>query len=190
MKNPDIRHLNEMKDVLYDRKWAKKAENFELYYMYREVKKKRGLRYDITVIPARKLGKEYVKTLGHEHSSNYGEIYVALKGEAVYLIQRAKKGRVEDVYAVKAKTGQAAIVPPGYGHITINASKKELVEGNWIDEKCQNKYGVFLRKRGACYYYLNNGWKKNKNYKAVPRLRFEKPLNALPANLSFLYGKK
>lgn len=37
---PEIRYLNDMKMVLYDQKWAKKAPDFEVYYMYRGVKKK------------------------------------------------------------------------------------------------------------------------------------------------------
>ena len=66
-KKPDVRHLNDMKDVIYDKEWLKSASNLELYYMYRGVEEKDGLRYDITIIPSRMLGKEYVKTKGHEH---------------------------------------------------------------------------------------------------------------------------
>lgn len=29
---PDVRYLNDMRQVLYDQKWAKKAPNLELYY--------------------------------------------------------------------------------------------------------------------------------------------------------------
>ncbi|MHC1594300.1 MAG: glucose-6-phosphate isomerase family protein, partial [Methanotrichaceae archaeon] len=59
-RDPDIRWLYDMKDVLYDQKWAASAENAELYYMYRDLYLSRadrdrlrdqGLRYDITIIP-------------------------------------------------------------------------------------------------------------------------------------------
>lgn len=189
MIKPDIRYLNQMNAVLYGRKWAKTASNFEVYYMYRGVKKKNGLRYDITVIPSKMLGKEFVKTKGHEHSNNYGELYIVLEGEAIYLMQRCKKHQIEDVYAVKAKKGEAVIIPPGYGHITINPSKRELKEANWLNEKCQNIYNLFTEKQGACYYYLKSGWVKNKNYQKVPKLRFEKPLKSEPKNLDFLKGQ-
>ncbi len=175
-----------MKMVLYDQKWAKKVPDFEVYYMYRGVKKKNGLRYDITVIPPRMLGKEFVKTKGHEHSGNYSEIYVVLKGETIYLIQKRKGNKIEDVYAVKAKKGSAIPVPRGYGHVTINSSKKELREANWSNEKCKNIYDLFEKKGGACYYYTKGGWIKNENYDIVPKLRFEKPLKRLPKNLDFL----
>ena len=188
IKKPDIRYLSDMKKVLYDQGWAKSAPDLELYYMYRGIKRKTGLRYDITVIPPKMLGKEFVKTKGHEHSGKYGELYTVLEGEALYLLQKHKKNKIEDVYAVKAKKRESVIVPPYYGHITINPLKKKLVEANWLCKKCQNLYGLFEKKQGACYYYLKNGWVKNKNYGRLPALRFEKALKRVPKNLNFLYG--
>lgn len=185
----EIRYLNGIKEVLYDKAWAKTAPNLELYYMYRGEKEKNRLRYDITIVPPQMLGKEFTKTLGHEHSNNFGEIYTVLSGEALYLIQKVKQNKIEDVYAVKAKKGESAIIPSGYGHITINASKKILKESNWIAKDCKNIYDLFLKNRGACYYYTDKGWIKNKNYKSVPKLRFKKPLKLIPKNLDFLYGK-
>lgn len=188
MAKPDIRYLNDMKEVIYDKEWLKTAPNLELYYMYRGIKNEKGLRYDITVIPSRMLGKEFNKTKGHEHSNKYGELYIVLEGEAIYLIQKCKGGMVEDVYAIKAKKGEIAIIPPYYGHITINPSKKNLKEANWTSENCRNKYELFEKMKGACYFYAKEGWIKNKNYKKVPELRFEKPLKKIPKNLSFLKG--
>ena len=175
-----------MRMVLYDKKWAKKTPNFELYYVYRGIKKRGDLRYDITIIPARMLGKEFVKTKGHEHSKNYGEVYVVLEGQAIYLMQKCKRKEVEDVYATRAKKGEAVIIPPGYGHLTINSSKKNLIEANWCSEKCQNKYELFEKMQGACYFYTKSGWIKNRNYKSVPEIRFEKPLKEIPKDLEFL----
>jgi len=85
-KKPDIRYLNDMKEVIYDKKWLKTAPNLVLYYMYRGIKKEGNLRYDITVIPSRMLGKEFVKTKGHEHIGEYGELYMVLEGEAICLM--------------------------------------------------------------------------------------------------------
>lgn len=166
-----------MKNVLYDQQWAKQAPNFELYYMYRGVKKKDGLRYDITTIFPRMLGQEFVKTKGHGHKRTDNEIYVLLKGQAIYLIQKSTGNKVEDVYAVKAKKGNVVVIPSYYSHVTINPSKKEtLKEANWVRETCQNVYDDFIKKQGACYYFTEKGWIKNKKYGRVPKLRFEKPL--------------
>lgn len=188
-KKPDIRYLNDMKKVLFDEAWAKKAPNLKLYYMYRGLKRKNGLRYDITVIPPRLLGREFVKTKGHEHNKNYGELYVVLQGKAIYLVQKYRRKKLQDVYAVKAGKGEAVLIPPQYGHITINPSKTQtLKEANWLHEKCRNAYGLFVEKRGGSYYYTTRGWTKNKRYGKVPRLRFKKPLKQTPKDLSFLYG--
>ncbi len=186
---PNVRRLNDMKEVLCDKRWAKTAPNLELYYMYRGVKNKSDLRYDITVIPAQMLGKEFVKTKGHDHANNYGEIYIVLKGEALYLMQKYDNGVLKDAYAVRAKKGQVVIIPPHYGHITINPLKKTLKEANWVSVKCKNTYDLFVEKQGACYYFTKAGWLKNKNYKKIPKLRFEKPLNKIPQKLDFLNDK-
>lgn len=183
----EIRYLNEMKKVLYDKKWVKKAKNSKLYYMYRGIKEKRGLRYDITVIPSRMLGKEFVKTKGHEHIGNFGEIYRVLKGEAIFLFQKKKGRKIEDAYYVKAKTGDFILIPSDYGHITINPSKKILKIGNWISKKCKSDYESIEIKKGLCYYYTKQGWIKNNAYKKIPKLRLEKPQKSMPKNLAFLY---
>ena len=187
-KKPDIRYLNDMKKVLFDQKWAKTAPNFELYYMYRGLKEKNELRYDITVIPPKMLGKEFVKTKGHYHVENHGELYIVLGGKAIYLMQKEKDGKIEDVYYVKAKKGDHILIPPQYGHITINPSSKELKMANWVSKKCKSNYGDIEKRKGACYYYTISGWVKNKNYKNIPNLHFKKPQKLFPKNLDFLFA--
>jgi len=185
-ENSWVRFLNEMKNVLYDQNWAKNAENFEVYKVWRGVKKKNGLRYDITIIPPRMLGQEFPKTKGHKHLDNFQELITVLSGQAFYLFQKSRDKKVEDVYVIKAKKGDVIITPPGYDHLTINPSKKELKMANWISRKCQSDYSLFEKMQGACYYYTRKGWIKNKNYSKVPKLRFKKPLKEMPKNLDFL----
>lgn len=188
MLKPEIRYLYDLKKVLYDKEWLKTAPNFEVYYIEREVKKKNGLRYDITLIPPKMLGKEFVKTKGHCHLGSYPELYKVLEGRAIFLIQKVRQNKVEDVYAIEAKKSQFIIIPPHYGHLTINPSKSILKVANWISERCQNIYDLFEKKQGACYYYTKSGWIKNKNYGKIPKLHFKKPLKEEPKNLDFLYG--
>lgn len=186
LKNPDIRYLNDMKDVLYDQEWAKTAPNLELYYMYRGLKEENGLRYDITVIPSLMLGKEYVKTKGHEHMDNVGEVYIVMEGEATFLVQKREEDEIKDVFVIKAKKDEVAIIPAGYGHFTINCSDKELKMANWMDSEVKSDYQPILDKRGACYYYTLDGWIKNENYSFVPDLSFKEALKEVPQDLSFL----
>ncbi len=185
---PDIRCLNDMEAVIYDKEWLKTADNLELYYMYRGLEEKDGLRYDITTIPSKMLGSEFVKTKGHYHVGAGQELYTVLDGSAIYLLQKKNEaGDIEDAYAVKAERGDVVIMPPFYGHVTINPSKiKELKMANWVSKDCKSDYSEFVKLEGACYYYTNKNWVKNENYKNVPDLRFEEPLKSIPQNLEFL----
>lgn len=187
-KTPDIRYLNDMKDVIYDREWLKTAPNLELYYMYRKLKEEDGLKYDITVIPAQMLGKEFTKTKGHEHIGPYPEIYIVLEGEAIYFMQKQKQDVIEDVYAVKAKKGDVVIIPSYYAHVTINPSNQDLKMADWMAIEAKSDYDPIQKMQGACYFYTTNGWIKNKNYKQVPELRFEEPKKSIPEDLDFLKG--
>ncbi len=183
---PDIRYLKDMKGVVYDKEWLEKADpNLELYYMYRGVDKKDGLRYDITIIPSRMLGQEFVKTKGHNHPVK--EVYIVLEGKAIFLVQKSDGNIVEDVYAIKAKKGERINIPVDFYHVVINPYNQELKLGNWISENCQNIYNEVEKMKGACYFYtkspstgsgqapstkLGASWIKNENYKKIPELRF------------------
>ena len=187
--NPQIRYLYDMKSVLYDQKWVKSASNRELYYMYRAVKRKGDLRYDITIIPSQTLGQEFTRTKGNRNSKNYQELYTVLEGKAIFLMQKTKRGRtdiIEDIVAVEARKGESVIFPAKYAAITINPGNKELKIANWVSDKNNNVYKELLAMKGAGYFYTKQWWKKNKNYKIVPKLRFENPLKQIPSNLDFL----
>jgi glucose-6-phosphate isomerase len=186
LKNPDIRKIKDIENVLFDERTSKANPEHELYYMYRGIKDENGLRYDITVIPPFLMGDEFVKTKGHFHPSGHAEIYIVLEGEAIFLMQKGID-EVEDVYAVKAKAGDVVIVNKGYGHITINPSAKETLKlANWVSDECVSDYEPIENKKGASYFYTIKGWIKNNNYKSVPEIRFEEPLKEIPQNLDFL----
>ncbi len=180
------RYLKELKAVLLDPKIVKKEGEKPVYFIWRGVKKFKGLRYDITEILPKLLGKEFNKTKGHYHLGNFGELYKVLKGEGIFLIQ---KKDLKEVYYVVAKKGQYVKVPPGYGHVTINPSLKKILKvANWVSPDCQSDYESVEKKRGFCYYYTKEGWVKNKNYKRIPPLKRKKALSQMPKNLNFLYG--
>lgn len=189
-KKPDIRYLSELEKVVYDKEWFLSADkNIELYQMYRMLKIENGLRYDITTIPPRMLGEEFIKTKGHIHAGFYGEVYVVLEGEGFYFAQKGDENSIEDVFVVHGKKGDVILIPAGYGHVTINSSSQELKTANWVAEKDKGNFEPFERNQGACYYYLKTGWVKNLHYKNVPKLRFEEPLKAVPQNLDFLKAR-
>ena len=155
--------------------------------MYRKVKQENGLVHNITITLAKMLGSEFAKTKGHVHIGNFKEMYTVIDGQAIFLMQKGDGGKIEDVYAVKAEKGESAVIPEGYGHVTINPSDTEdLKTGDWTAEGCKSNYSLFEEKRGACYYYTKTGWIKNENYKEVPPLRLEESLKSIPKNLDFL----
>ena len=190
-RKPDIRFLRDMSAVVADQDWLKTATNFEAYYMYRGIETKGNLRYDITVIPAHMMGDEFIKTKGHYHIGSHPEIYIVLEGEAIYLMQKKDdNGQVDDVFAIKAKAGDIAVIPPFYGHVTINPSKQKLKMANWVSMDCKSEYELYEKNRGACWYYTKDSWVKNKKYSEIPDLRFEKPVRELPENWErFLEGE-
>lgn len=183
-----IRSLKEMKSVLYDQKWYKKAKNFNVYYVWRGVKWEKDLRYDITIIPPKMLGQEFPKTKGHKHLNNFQELITVLEGQALYLAQWGKGNKIEKIEVIKAKKGDWIIHPPNCHHLTINPSKKNLIMANWLSKKCKSDYSLFEKYQGAGYYYTKQGWIRNKNYKSGPKLKYKKPLKKEPKNLDFLYG--
>ena len=183
-----IRYLNELKDVLYDQEWLKTAKNFPVYYVWRGVKEEGDIRYDITIIPPKMLGKEFPKTKGHRHLNNFSELITVLEGEAFYFSQWGKKNKIDKIEVIKAKKGDWIIYPPDCEHLTINPGRKKLVMANWLSKKCESDYSLFEEFGGAGYFYTQAGWIKNKNYKKVPKLNFKKPLKKKPKTLDFLYG--
>lgn len=175
--------LHDMDDVLYDREWAKDAENLELYYMYRDLFlsrrdgdlfKEQGLRYDITIIPPLMLGREYVKTAGHYHPKvpgqivTYPEVYEVLEGVATYLLQ---KEDLSDVVVVRARAGDKVVVPPGYGHITINESNKRLKMANFVCRDFSSIYDPIKERGGGAYFLTHEGFVKNPKCEEAATLR-------------------
>ncbi|MDI6917648.1 MAG: glucose-6-phosphate isomerase family protein [Thermoplasmatales archaeon] len=185
----EVRKLYDMKEVVYDREFLAGAENIELYYMYRNVfldetdkriMEENKLRYDITIIPSRNLGEEFVKTAGHYHpfvpgtNITYPEVYEVLEGEAHYLLQKKENDKITDVVLFSAEKNDKVIIPPGYAHVTINPSKKLLKMANWVASDFSSVYEPIKKMHGAAYFETTAGFIKNENYRHLPEIRFLK----------------
>ncbi len=157
------RKLSEMKEVMKGDVDLELTGEQEMYYMYREVTGKNNIRYDITIIPARIIEKEYNKTYGHYHpiaegDLTYPEMYQVLLGNAVFILQKQNRNGSVDVKIISATTGDIVLIPPRYGHVTINPSNKEsLVLANLVSSAFDSNYQEYKKNRGAAYYYLEGG---------------------------------
>jgi glucose-6-phosphate isomerase len=185
LPSPDIRTVEDMVPVLAD---ASCTETGPLYFMYRDLArtpqdrewlKEHHIRYDITVITPRDLCGELAKTKGHYHPASpsgagYPEIYEILEGSAHYLLQ---KRDLSDIVLVDARKGDLVVVPPGYGHVTINSGRSNLVMANLVSSAFSSEYEEYERRRGGAYYELSGGkLVKNPAYGVVP------PFRSLPAS--------
>lgn len=136
--------------------------------------KSRNLRYDLTVIPPCHLCSEKIKTKGHYHPANaagveYPEVYEVLLGTAHYLLQ---KRDLSDVVLVEARAGDRVIIPPFYGHVTINPGNTPLSMANIVSTEFSSDYQDYEIMQGAAYYELVDGSiVRNPRYPNIPPLR-------------------
>ncbi len=204
--DPSLRTMKEMSDVLFERENAfGQGEDFEtpLYYMYRDLHleehrllfREEGIRYDVTVLIPGALGKEYVKTAGHYHpikpgtNCTYPEIYEVLHGRAHYLMQKPRDfedpaAGIDEVIVVAAEPGDKVLIPPGFGHITINPGFNFLVMSNLVADDFNSIYEPLRNMGGAGYFEIvpeDEAQKKpvfvpNYRYTSLPPLCFTRPV--------------
>jgi glucose-6-phosphate isomerase len=174
---PKSRTYEEAKDVYLE----KSAPKQELYFMYRYFEKESDAdlfennrcEYDITVLKTGKVGPEPIKTVGHYHAEvpgteiSYPEVYEVITGEITYLLQTKPNADNEvDVVIVEAKAGDKVIVPPNYGHISINRGAETAVSSNIQrrDLPASADYDAFSEKNGGALYFDGSDWTENYNY--------------------------
>lgn len=197
----DVRFSTDMEDVLKDPQTAKPKK--PLYYMYRDIgypadklrSDKIGLRYDITVMLPKMLGSEFNKTKGHYHPKasddlSYPEVYEVIYGRAYYLIQKpaSSPSNINKCFLVRVREGEKLIIPPNFGHVTINVGPEPLVMSNWVARDFDSEYENFKSLQGACYYILSGSpyrVVKNKKYENQAKLKKARPLPQADFNLEF-----
>lgn len=183
LPEPVIRQVGDMRQVLAS---PDCQETGPLYFMYRDLAlthsdrqwlRSYHLRYDITAIISRDICGERVKTKGHYHPASpsgwgFPEIYEVLTGHAHYLLQDRS---LSDVVLMDAHETDIVIIPPGYGHVSINAGDSDLIMANIVSTAFESEYDEYEKRRGAAYYELADGtFIKNPAYSDVPDLRIKK----------------
>lgn len=168
VKDFSVRNFSEMNDVLMKRQTV--HHDYPFYFMFRSIIQKEGLRYDITLIPTKNIDGEYAKTYGHYHpiaedNLTYPEIYQVLDGTALFLLQKLRNDETVDVIVTYGEKGQVLLIPPNWGHTTINPSKNNmLVLSNLVSDSFESSYAKYKENRGAAYYFTDFGLEQNPNY--------------------------
>lgn len=182
------RSHNEMLEVLMDP--ASTGPDTH-YFMIRGGSEKKN----ITVWESGTVGKEYIKTYGHYHVSDFKETYKVLSGTGIILLQERSIGpdgkpiddEVTSVKALFVKEGSVVHIPTTAGHLGVNIgdtwfttednspiappNAKEIAWPTHAD------YEPVRKMQGFAYYVINeNGiptFIKNPKYKNVPEIIIE-----------------
>jgi glucose-6-phosphate isomerase len=117
------------------------------------------MRYELTLIPPRRIGRELVKTHGHRHCPepksglDWPEVCEVLVGTAHFLLQTLDLSgpRAPAAYLIEAKVGQKLLLPPGFDHCTINPGSEPLLFSDVIARGVSADYDRFVATRGAVY---------------------------------------
>jgi oxalate decarboxylase/phosphoglucose isomerase-like protein (cupin superfamily) len=175
----------EMLDVLMDPESAGPDIH---YFMIRGGSEKRN----ITVWESGLVGREYIKTYGHYHVSDFLETYTVLAGLGIILLQERKldksgvpiNNEVNYVKAIFVKTGSVVKIPERAGHLAINIGDTWFVTSDDSPvnfEKAKEAawpkhadYESVKNMHGFAYYVVKKDGKpvfvKNPNYKNVPEI--------------------
>jgi glucose-6-phosphate isomerase len=123
-----------------------------------------GLRYDVTVTLPGAVGGEFTKTAGHYHALDasgvsWAEIYDVLAGEAAFVLQRAEGDPAGDPAVTRgivivAEPGDRLVIPPGYGHVTVNIGLTPLVVADLVATASNNHYQGYATRQGGAIRIL------------------------------------
>lgn len=155
-----------------------------------ELLKKHNFRYDITIIMPGQVNGECKKTSGHYHGFNpqrtntYAEVYEVIKGTALYVLQKSPNFdcedsgelMVEDLILATVHQGETIIIPPNYGHASVNIGDGPLVFSNLAYVPCPVNYNPVRYYHGMCYYIIKKDkeieLERNLRYQEVPEPKF------------------
>jgi glucose-6-phosphate isomerase len=211
-----VRRLDELTPVALDPEACRDSHEIA-YYMYNGIYLQSDaprlagapLRYDLTLIPPRRIKREFVKTHGHLHSAEpgsglpYAEVYEVLVGTAHFFFQTLDLVGPDAAQALyfEAKAGEKVLIPPGFDHLTINPGPGPLLFSDVMARTAQGIYERYQAAGGAAYLEVGeeNGQSRfipNPRYRSVAPLRPAVPRNypalrltrAEPLYLAFAAG--
>lgn len=175
-----------------------------VYWAYRNIRRAedeelwvpRGLRYDITVLMPGDANGEYFKTSGHYHGYSqrqplpYPELYEVLCGSVAFVLQRspwlAPDGGgvepVDEVRIITAEEGEAIVIPPLWGHASVNTAQQVSAFSNIAVVDTPLLYGPVQERHGLARRVVGdddfNTVEENDCWKSDPFSTFDCPVEA------------
>lgn len=138
----------------------------------------RGLGFGVVAQASGAMGRECVRSQGHQHSKPLGsdfaypEVYEFWFGQGEMYLQDQAEPDVEAAVVLQVGPGDRVVVPPGWVHIVINKGPTPLAFGAWYARDAQLIYEPLRRMGGPAYFPLSDGtFVKNSHYRRVPPLR-------------------
>jgi glucose-6-phosphate isomerase len=141
------------------------------------------LRYELTLIPPRRLGREFVKTFGHVHHPEprsgmaWAEVCEVLVGTAHFLLHTLdlEGPGASKAFYVEATVGQKIVIPPDLDHLTINPGPEPLLFSDVIALGVTGDYDRYRATRGGAYLEVAESGQPrfipNPSYREVAPLR-------------------
>ena len=167
--------VSDMSGLLLDDAYLPKDELY--YQVYRAlihpedecVFKEYNKRYDLTCIAPSPVTGECKKTAGHFHSYlsdihlSYPEVYEVLAGTALYILVKVNDHLltddeliIEDIKFAIVHAGETIIIPPLYGHASVNIGVGPLIFNNVCTLENKSDYSLVKRHHGMPYYIIRN----------------------------------
>jgi len=155
--------------------WNYKLENAG---RYTELLSPTNLTLGLVMLPALKIGSEYVKTHGHYHSAmpgsqfGYPEVYTLYFGTLLlYMQRRASKDshELDDCVLYKMRPGCSIMIPPGYAHILINPSGEAALMAGLYCMDSVHQYQMVIETRGGGYYFVE----QDENFTPIPNPHYQ-----------------
>jgi glucose-6-phosphate isomerase len=196
---PGKRTKKDMRPFVFDDAYLAGMKD-PVYLMYRDVgalnpefkrlEQKYRVRYDLTLMRNGLMGPEYIRTAGHYHPKSYSEIYEVLRGKAAFILQSRD---LKKMAVVLAEKGEIVVIPPHYGHQSVNIGKTPLLTGNLSSSGFKSDYSVYEKKRGGAFYLDRCGGPRimiNANYRIsrakFPKIKRMKGKKSIPLDKLFL----
>lgn len=173
-----VRRLSELAPVAED-PTAASGDQIQ-YWMYNGVAAEADLprlgplsvRYELTALADRPIGRERPKSLGHVHVGGFPEVCEVLAGTAGFLVQDLLPGpRATFASLVTVRPGERIVLPPILHHATISLAGDPLVFSDVIDRRSAGEYATIAAARGLAWFIGVDGTASpNPYYTSVPPL--------------------